>query len=100
MRPPQPFGDVEIELGDVTREKQLPEPVESDLHLPGQGRHLAKVDAAPEEPRRKSGNLEAKNLADRLVVADGGEHAERFVGEWARLLTSDCSNNVVGQSPC
>ncbi len=94
MRPRHAAGRAVTQLDDVAREDQLPRPVEGDLHLAGQRRHLAQVDRPPHEPGNDARNPHPQHVAHGVVMADRRERAEHAERERPRRLTGQLAFQI------
>ena len=64
------------DVGQVAREEQQPRPIEADLKAAGPSGKLEQIDATPDEPGEKTGKVEAEQIRNGGMAANGTELAE------------------------
>ncbi len=90
---------LDLQLDDVGREQQVQRPVEGDAQPPLPARQRQQVVGAPGEPGQEPRQPDAEHLADAAVPTQSGEHAEPFVTEGSRCLSTEDRVDVLGHVP-
>jgi hypothetical protein len=93
------LGDIGADATEIPRENQQPRPVEADLEAARERRQFEEVNAAPDEPRKETRELEAEHLGHGAVAADRAELAEDLEREGPRRLAREGADDVVGALP-
>jgi len=70
MRPRQLFRSAQVDFGDVAWEEEIEGPVDCDPHFTTQPRHLGEINGSPQEPCKKSCNVNPEDASDSSVTAD------------------------------
>ena len=86
-----------LDLHDIGRHDAVEQPGHADPELGGEARQERQIEAAPQQPGERAGQLDAVDVGDRLAHAERGERALRGIGERLELLALDLGDDVAGE---
>lgn len=90
------FATFELQVGDVSRKKHLPRPLNGDAQFSPQRGHLREVIGAPQQPGGQTRERQTSHLGHAFHVAYGRDHATGPIVKVRSLL----AGNMAAQIQC
>src|SRR6266516_3398289 len=82
-------------LHEILREKDVERPIDRDANFLLDPRQFTPINAAPEKPGEKSGEVDAENPRHSGAATDRRQQSERFKTEWLLRFAVNARDDVV-----
>lgn len=88
------LSPIGVKEAEVSREENVPRPIQSDFHPAGPRWQFQQVDTGPQKPGEETGDAYPKHFCNRLVATNGAELPKSFKAKGLGGLAFQHSNEV------